>query len=225
MESSASRPRAWNGTIPGALCGAAAVAAVWAASSLGPFGWAAALALGAAVGAVLARHGARWRSLSLTDPGTGIYNRRYLFARLRTELARAERNASPLSFVVVDVDNMRQHNNVHGHLAGDAVLQAVAKSVSRHVRRGDVVGRWGGEEFGIILPGAGPDVALAVAERVRGEVAMLAVEVGSAHPLRVTVSAGAAASIPGEDWLSLVDRADKAMYEAKKSKNRVVPAV
>lgn len=204
------------------LFGAGAGAVAAALFQVGRLGG---LVLGALVGAVVALKGARWRHLSLIDPGTGLYNRRYLFTQLDHTFAKAIASGRPLCFLVVEVDDMRKHNNRHGHQAGDAVLAAVAVAMRQRVRRGDTVGRWGGDEFGIILPGATLEEALGVAERIRRQVAALSVEIEQGEPLHVTVSLGAASACVGDTVRTLVDRADFAMYEAKKEKNRVIPAV
>jgi diguanylate cyclase (GGDEF)-like protein len=199
---------------------------IYAASQLAAVGWALIAILAAAGGAAITLVGARWRQLSLTDDATGLPNRRALFGRLAAELRWAQRGGAPLAFVVVEVDDMRQHNNMYGHLHGDAVLLAVADALRSGLRHGDVVGRWGGDEFGIILPRAGAAEALVVAERVRGLVAQVSLDAGRGRHAGATISGGVAIStLHGSTLRELVDQADQAMYAAKsRGKNRVLAA-
>jgi diguanylate cyclase (GGDEF)-like protein len=210
----------------GALGGVVLVFGMYAASQLAVLGWALIAVVAAGGGAALALAGARWRRLSLTDDATGLPNRRALFGRLAAEWRRAQRSGAPLAFVVVEVDDMRLHNNNYGHLHGDAVLLAVARTLRHGVRRGDVVGRWGGDEFGIILPRAGAAEALAVAERVRGLVAQVRLDAGDGRRAAATISGGVAVStLHGPTLRELVHQADQAMYVAKeRGKNRVFSA-
>jgi diguanylate cyclase (GGDEF)-like protein len=210
----------------GALGGSVLVAGVYSLAQLAALGWALIAVVVAAGGAVLALVGARWRWQSLTDDATGLPNRRYLFGRLAAEWRRAQRSGMPLAFVVVEVDDMRQHNNIYGHVHGDAVLLAVGRALCSGLRRGDVVGRWGGDEFGIILPRAGAAEALAVAERVRELVAQVRLEAGDGRRAAATISGGVAVStLHGSTLRDLVHQADQAMYAAKeRGKNRVLAA-
>jgi len=195
-------------------------------SRYGAAGCIAAGLLAAAAGAFIATASARWYDLSITDDGTGIYNRRYLFRRLESELSNARKAGTPLSLVVFDVDDFRQYNSLYGHLAGDAVLKAVAQTLRNSVRKGDIVGRWGGEEFALVLPGTDVKEALSVAERVRGRIDELTVDTGEAARIKVTISGGVAVyRDPGESMSELVRSADQAMYNAKKFKNKVLPFI
>jgi len=159
------------------------------------------------------------------DPLTGLPNRKVYERRLR-ELARESMETGRLfCLVVVDVDHFKSFNDRFGHRVGDAVLKLVAEVLRRHVRAEDLVARYGGEEFVILLADAGLDAAVAVAERIRAEMA--------SHHLRhrgtgrdcgrVTISAGVAEYVPGEPLEELFRRADAALYEAKRAgRNRVV---
>ena len=211
----------------GALGGSVIAFGMFAAAQITTLGWALIAVVVAVGGAALALVAARWRRLSLTDDATGLPNRRSLFGRLAAEWQRAQRTGAPLAFAVVEIDDMRQHNNTYGHLHGDAVLLAVAQALRSGVRRGDVVGRWGGDEFGIILPRAGEAEALVVAERVRSLVAQVRLEVGAGQCAAATISGGIAVStLHGPTLRELVHQADQAMYAAKeRGKNQVLPAL
>lgn len=110
------------------------------------------------------------QQLVITDPLTGVYNRRYLFERLTTEVARAKRYALPFSVIMLDLDGFKVYNDKHGHLAGDVLLQNIAKTIRGALRQEDVVVRYGGDEFAIILTGADAPSAQVTAERLRNAV-------------------------------------------------------
>jgi diguanylate cyclase (GGDEF)-like protein len=211
----------------GALGGFVVVLGMYGLAQLVAFGWPLIAIVVMAGGTAIALICAHWRRLSLIDDATSLPNRRYLFGRLAAEWRRAQRTGAPLAFVVVEVDDMHQHNNCYGHLHGDAVLLAVAQALRSGVRRGDVVGRWGGDEFGIILPRAGAAEALAVAERVRSLVAQVCPDAGVGRLTGATISGGVAVStLHGATLRELVHQADQAMYVAKqRGKNQVLTAV
>ena len=152
-----------------------------------------------------------------TDSKTGLRNARYLEVSLANELHRAIRFGRPLAVVLADLDLLREVNNRHGHLAGDAVIKAVADAIGRTVRDFDVAARFGGEEFVLVLPECDAEQAFAVAERLRRSVEEIRVSVPtSAEPLRVTLSLGIAAYPEhGGTAEELQHRADLAMYRAK----------
>jgi diguanylate cyclase len=165
--------------------------------------------------------------LASTDALTGLPNKRSLEAAITRDLARADRDKTWLSMVVVDVDHFKKFNDTYGHATGDLVLQVVAKSLSKHLRAGDLAGRYGGEEFVLVLPGSNMIGARIAAERIRK--ALEATVVDTEHgPLTVTASFGGA-SVCGPGCAGtrneLFARADEALYEAKRSgRNRVVVA-
>jgi diguanylate cyclase (GGDEF)-like protein len=165
--------------------------------------------------------------LASTDALTGLPNKRSLEAAIVRDLARADRDKTWLSLVVVDVDHFKKVNDTHGHAIGDVVLQSVAQALARHLRAGDLAGRYGGEEFVLILPGSNVIGARIAAERIRKALEGLAVETPNGV-LKVTASfGGAAISGPGcaKGRDSLFARADAALYEAKRTgRNRVVIA-
>lgn len=158
-------------------------------------------------------------ALALTDSLTGLYNRRYLMAHLDGLLARASEGNQGPSLLLFDIDEFKRVNDTHGHAAGDAVLKEVAGRVSRHVRGFDLVVRYGGEEFVVVLPETPLPVALVVADRVRSVVAEKPIEVPQLPVgLSVTISVGVAVAHLGEDdAASLLRRVDEALYLAKNS--------
>ncbi|MEW6581629.1 MAG: sensor domain-containing diguanylate cyclase [Actinomycetota bacterium] len=159
--------------------------------------------------------------LAHTDALTGVANRRRLDGDLE-ELAGA--GDEPVAFLMIDVDHFKRYNDTHGHPAGDVLLRTVADLVRGSVREGDVVYRFGGEEFAVLLPGAGDDAARAVAGRIRDAVAAHDFPGGVTQPGgRVTVSVGGTRSARGGDPAALVGAADGALYEAKRAgRDRVV---
>jgi diguanylate cyclase (GGDEF)-like protein len=165
--------------------------------------------------------------LASTDALTGLPNKRSLEQAITRDLARADRDKTWLALVVVDVDHFKQVNDTYGHAIGDIVLQAVGKAVARQLRAGDLAGRYGGEEFVLVLPGSNMIGARIAAERIRKALESLVVETPQGA-LKVTASFGGAALCgPGcagrRDELFV--SADGALYEAKRSgRNRVVVA-
>lgn len=164
--------------------------------------------------------------IAALDAMTGAYNRRFGMRRLREELLRAMRADQPLGLVLFDVDHFKRVNDGHGHLVGDRVLIAVARAARKALREGDVLVRYGGEEFFAVLPGAGLEDATRIAERIRFAAAECEVEDGPTR-VRVTLSAGVACwpVVPAGDELELVQRADEALYTAKRAgRDRAVSA-
>ncbi|MCE7031572.1 GGDEF domain-containing protein [Lysobacter sp. GX 14042] len=156
--------------------------------------------------------------LAERDPLTGVYNRRRLFERLEEEVERSRRGHSPLSVCMLDVDHFKEVNDRHGHQAGDQVLRQVATTIAASLRSIDSLGRYGGEEFVLVLPQTPRDGARKKAERVRG-----AIDLSCACGRALTVSIGVAGYRPGDSVDTLLARADAALYRAKaKGRNRVV---
>jgi diguanylate cyclase (GGDEF)-like protein len=116
-----------------------------------------------------------WREQALTCPLTGLPNRRALEMALEREAARVERGEKPFAFILLDLDDFKRVNDEKGHQEGDRLLQRVAQYLKTHVRQGDLVGRWGGEEFAILLPATDPLGAERLAERLREGIAALGV--------------------------------------------------
>ena len=168
----------------------------------------------------------------LTDPLTGVANRRFFERRLTEEVVRWARQGGPLCCMLVDIDHFKQVNDRHGHQVGDRVLQQVAVLLGRDRRGADVLARYGGEEFVLLLPGTTISQGAAIAERMRAAVASEALAVPTGQPLGVTISVGLAAleqgSGPADKQVGarLLKQADAALYRAKKSgRNRVVSAL
>ncbi len=164
------------------------------------------------------------RRLAMTDPLTGLFNRRAMLQSLRRDEERMRRERRPLGVVMVDLDYFKEINDRHGHLAGDRVLERVASSLEACIRGGDYVGRWGGEEFLLVLPGADAVQCAEVAERCRRLVESQRIRLDDGMLLRVSASFGAA-STEGPDripYLDLINQADEALYWAKEAgRNRV----
>ena len=160
---------------------------------------------------------------AVRDPLTGLHNRRFLAEALEREIARAARDDRPLAAVIVDLDQFKQINDRYGHGAGDATLCAAAKILTSFTRSIDIVCRYGGEEFMVLLPGAGLATAVERAESWRAAFADLVTDVGGVA-IRATFSAGVAVhSAHGGSGESLLKEADAALYRAKQAgRNRVV---
>jgi diguanylate cyclase (GGDEF)-like protein len=170
---------------------------------------------------------AELRELALRDGLTRCYNNRYFKRRLEQELSRAGRHQNTFSVAMIDIDHFKRINDAYGHPAGDAVLVRLASTLVAAVRSHDVVTRYGGEEFGVILiEAAGADAEL-VSNRLRERVQLQRFELpalAGERPLTVncTLSIGIASYRKGDTSASLVQRADTALYEAKNAgRNRV----
>lgn len=176
--------------------------------------WLFSVATSVVVGALVSTLVERLREAARSDPLTGLPNRRAWDETLEREMQRAERLAEELSVAVVDVDHFKRYNDRWGHNAGDALLQDLARRWSALLRATDLLARYGGDEFGLILPGSDPDGARRVVERLR-----------RATPEGITITAGVATWGPAESDEDLVPRADAALYLAKEGgRDRTVVA-
>jgi diguanylate cyclase (GGDEF)-like protein len=174
--------------------------------------------------AVVALENARLHGMverqALVDGLTGLANRRAASDALHAEAARAERLETPLSVVLADLDGFKDINDEHGHAVGDEVLRAFAEVLRDTLRESDLAGRWGGEEFLLLLPGADEEGAAQFAERVR--IALAGRDIPSVSGLRVTASFGVAEWARETNTQQLVAAADSALYRAKRAgKDRV----
>jgi len=166
---------------------------------------------------------ARAEYLAATDVLTGLANRRVLFERLDSELARSRRHGTPLSLVLIDLDHFKRINDTYGHAAGDTVLRNVGAMLAASVRAVDIAGRYGGEELCILLPQTALQGALSFAESIRATLAALTHDVGGAA-ITATASLGVASTETGDcEAGELFSKADGALYAAKHGgRNRVV---
>jgi diguanylate cyclase (GGDEF)-like protein len=162
--------------------------------------------------------------MSITDPLTGLLNRRYLEQRLAEEVQRSQRQGYEMSFMMIDIDDFKLYNDLNGHQAGDLALEMTARSLKSVLRSADVASRYGGEEFSILLPQTSLAEATAIAERIRRRVERARYPHGKTQPHgAVTISIGVSAfsstlNIPE----NIIGAADRALYFAKRQgKNRV----
>ncbi|MBH9304393.1 biofilm formation regulator diguanylate cyclase SiaD [Pseudomonas aeruginosa] len=156
------------------------------------------------------------KEASIRDPLTGLPNRRMLLERLREENERSQRHGQSYVLAMLDVDFFKQVNDTWGHDSGDRVLVEIARAMESELREYDLCGRWGGEEFLLLLPQTRLQDAGPVLERVRDSVRTLAVRVGT-EALSVTASGGVTEHRIGETYSQTVNRADAALLDAKRS--------
>lgn len=161
------------------------------------------------------------------DSLTGVFNHGYFLKRLAEQAQEATQNQTRVSLIMLDIDHFKQYNDTYGHLVGDRILRALCTAIKHHIKNTDAVGRWGGEEFVISLPGASGAEALRVAERIRQTMASLQVEDRDQKTMPVpTISQGIAVYPPEADEIyRLVDLADHRLYIAKaRGRNQVEPS-
>jgi len=164
----------------------------------------------------------RVRLLSLTDELTGLPNRRAFMRRLEDEVARVQRYGFPLSFVLIDLDHFKSVNDEHGHGAGDEVLRVYSKNILSIFRHHDMVARYGGEEFAVLLPNTDSDGTIRALNKVRRRAAETRWQTNGAAYTVPTFSAGVSLYKPGESVSAFIERADKALYRAKRlGRNRI----
>ena len=165
----------------------------------------------------------QFQLMSITDPLTGLHNRRYLEARLAEELSRSKRYDYPLSFMMIDIDDFKVYNDLNGHQAGDRALEITAQCLHAALRKVDVASRYGGEEFSILLPQTSLEEAGVIADRIRRKIMTTPYPHGRTQPSgAVTVSIGLSTFSSGLDSAEAIVRAaDRALYHAKgHGKNR-----
>jgi two-component system chemotaxis response regulator CheY len=162
---------------------------------------------------------AREEALAIQDSLTGLPNRRGLRGRAQAELSRAEREKGSVCVIMMDLDHFKEVNDQFGHAAGDQALRRVAEVLQENRRDYDFTGRWGGEEFLVILPGTSLAQACVVGERIRAAIQSIEFRVGSGDAVRLHASLGAAEACPAARPIGLdelLERADHAMYRAKR---------
>ena len=158
------------------------------------------------------------KKLTETDGLTGLFNRRYVFEMLELLVEGTSVAGKNLSVIMLDLDDFKKLNDTYGHVFGDRVLEAVARTIQGCARSSDIAGRYGGEEFLVILPETGLEAAAKVADRIRQGVSKLKLDIPG---LKLTISGGVA-EFDGDSPTSLVERADKLLYKAKRGgKNRI----
>ena len=165
------------------------------------------------------------RAESLTDPLTGLGNRKYFDRMIETEVQNALSNTQPLSLLMFDIDHFKSFNDSYGHLTGDQVLRLVGMSLKQTIKGQDITARYGGEEFAVLLPNTPLRQALTVADHIRRAIMAKELKKKSTGEIlgRVTISVGVSMLKPGDDTDSLIERADACLYAAKRAgRNRVV---
>ena len=166
------------------------------------------------------------RQNAIRDAATGLYNRRYLEEAAAQELSRAERTGKPVGVMMIDIDHFKQFNDTHGHHAGDVRLAQVARFLDRATRDEDIVSRYGGEEFVVVMPEASLDHTSERADQLRKQLGVAPFQVGDDGEAPVTVSVGVAGfPVHGESLSALLRAADQALYESKRTgRDRVTVA-
>ncbi len=188
--------------------------------------WAAAALVAALVGMNIGAIHETLRRKTVTDPLTGLYNRRHLFAQLELEVVRSRRYETPVSLLILDIDGFKTINDTMGHLTGDAILRQIGQVIKESIRRIDWAARWGGEEFAVVLPATDCQKARLIAERIREEVEIRVQDVLPAtkrRPVTVSIGLSSISCLRGahEGIDDIVSRADQAMYRAKRWGNHV----
>ncbi len=164
------------------------------------------------------------RSVMMRDGLTGLFNHSTITDRLEQELARARRQSSPLSVVMLDIDHFKRVNDTYGHPVGDRVIKSLARLLTQRLRLTDIVGRYGGEEFLVILPDTAAEQALPLVDKLREAFSNL-IQLAGPTRFSTTCSAGIANYPAWSDPAALKEAADQALYQAKRGgRNRVVAA-
>ncbi|WP_199611493.1 tetratricopeptide repeat-containing diguanylate cyclase [Flocculibacter collagenilyticus] len=162
--------------------------------------------------------------LSTTDPLTELPNRRVVFDAINAEIARCNRYGQPFTIIIFDVDHFKKVNDKYGHNGGDIVLKRIANLITQNIRENDLFGRWGGEEFLLVLASTTQSSAMIVAEKLRGLIEAMQIEYEE-HTIRITATMGVCEYQLGVKIEDMINTADLCLYEGKEQgRNRVVPA-
>lgn len=164
------------------------------------------------------------KEMAMKDGLTGTYNHTLLVELFQKEFEKSKRNKKNLSFAMIDIDFFKKINDTYGHLAGDEVLREVSKILLESVRTSDIVGRYGGEEFGIVFPEANKDEIYDICERIRSNIESVNFIIFNEKKIKVTISIGICSIIINRDIESeeIIKRADEALYNAKRNgRNRI----
>ena len=162
------------------------------------------------------------------DSLTGVYNHGYFLKRLSEQAKETLLNNAPLSLIMLDIDYFKQFNDTYGHLVGDRILNSLCTAIKQHIKQGDAVGRWGGEEFIISLPNATGEQAMQVAKRISETMALLRVEDREQRTVPVPTVSQGIAILPCEadEIYRLIDLADRRLYIAKeRGRNQIEPTI
>lgn len=151
---------------------------------------------------------------ALRDPLTGVNNRAAMDIMVNREIELARRHGTPLSMIALDIDRFKKVNDNYGHVAGDSILKAVAETMTRCIRSSDILFRYGGEEFAVVLSNTGPQGAMLLAERIREAIAKRHYQINR-KPIGITVSQGVACLEDQDEIKTWFMRADAALYQAK----------
>lgn len=158
---------------------------------------------------------------SITDPLSGLYNRRYFLSVFHDNVARTNRTNAPLSIIFLDIDDFKSINDTHGHLVGDKVIETLARILKENGRQYDIPARWGGEEFLMLLPMTNEKEAVVISERLRVVTEKHLVEMFS---FPITLSSGVAQHTTTDTIEAFIEQADQALYVAKQTgKNKTIP--
>jgi diguanylate cyclase (GGDEF)-like protein len=162
----------------------------------------------------------KMKEMAVTDGLTNLYNRSHIYQKLKEEIDKSNRYGNPFSIIMFDIDYFKAINDTYGHQVGDCVLAEVSQCIKKSIRKIDLPGRFGGEEFLVVLPQIDQEKAYITAERIRKNIESLHPNI-SGIPIDMTISGGVV-SFHGETALQLVEKADKLLYRAKKKgKNRI----
>lgn len=162
------------------------------------------------------------QEMAMHDPLTGIANRRFVEINLTTRMEELKRYEFGFAVVFIDVDHFKQLNDSYGHTVGDRILRMISTSVANSLRSFDIIGRWGGEEFIVLLINPRPEALFALADRLRRLVENSELKIETGETVKVTVSIGATDATQDDTVESLVHRADRLMYESKKNGRNMV---